>query len=218
MAEYANREAAFGDSLPGRVGGFMLAVGMADGMARMQAVDITRQILELPNVELQQKISILNREDPLVFAASMPAALYTEARPFLAETADLNMSMRVNTKTSSEKSLDSKVDSTTKASARIGFFKIEQTIQASVSTHSNQTRESDYGAVTDMKLHMARHPLPEGLAKTLDAMNEFAHSANEINIALAKQSISEISSEADLALPEKVVEVSGEVEEEVVSG
>ena len=206
MAEYAEREKRFNNDLPKTVGNFMMAVSMADGMARMQSVEITRQILALPNVTLKQKIDILNRDKPLVYAASLPAVTFAETRPLLAETADLEMSMNVTASTTEEKSVDSSSEGSGKATFGFGLFKAEIGIKASVSTHSSKKRKSDYSATTDMKLHMARHPLPEGLALQLDAMNAVATACNEINVALAKAEASRIGNDDAAVLPEDTPE------------
>ena len=212
MAEYAEREKRFNNDLPKTVGNFMLAVSMADGLARMQSVEITRQILALPNVTLEQKIDILNRDKPLVYAASLPAVTFAETRPFLAETADLEMSMNVSASTTSEKSLDSQSEGSGKATFGFGLFKGEIGMKASVSTKSNQKRASDYSATTDMKLHMARHPVPEGFAKALDAMNAVAKACNDINVAIAQREIERVVNEENPQLPEPTPEEEPETD------
>ena len=131
MAEYAEREKRFNNDLPKTVGNFMLAVSIADGLARMQSVEITRQILALPNVTLEQQIDILNRDKPLVYAASLPAVTFAETRPFLAETAELEMSMNVSASTTSEKSVDSSSEGSGKATFGWGFIKGEIGMKAS---------------------------------------------------------------------------------------
>ena len=132
MSEYAQREKRFNQDLPGTVGQFMLAVSMADGLARMQAVQIIQQVLEMPNVTLEQKIGILNSPDPLVYAASLPAVLVAEIRPLLAEEADLDMSMAVHAATSTESAVDSQTDVEGTGSFRAGLFKFSTTMKASV--------------------------------------------------------------------------------------
>ena len=209
MAEYQQREDRFNDSLPARVGSFMLAVSMADGLARMQSVEITKQILEMPNVTLEQKIDILNRDEPLVYAASMPSVTYAEPRPLLAESVDLEMSMNVSASTEETKDLDSTSEGHGEATFGWGFIKGKIGMKASVSTHSSKKRTSDYSATTDMKLHMIRHPLPEGLAKTLDSMNEVAKACNDINVAIARQEITRLVNEENPQLPKAKKEEPG---------
>lgn len=191
--QFAGREARFNNTLPGIVGNFMKAVSAADGEARMESVKITQAILELPDVTLSQKIDILNSPDPLVYARTIPSVTYAEPRPFLAEKADLSMSMTVSASVSSESSIDSSSEASGSASVSFGFGLFKGTASASmkanVSTHSANKRSSDYSATTDMKLSMIRHPLPEGLAKTLDAMNAHAKAIDEINLALIQREI-----------------------------
>ena len=206
--EDERRENRFNNTLAGRVGGFMKAVSLADGDARMQSVGITQAILEMPNVTLAQKIDILNRKDPLVYAASLPAVLVAEARPLLAETVDLEMSMTVSAHTEAEKSVDSKTSGSAKVSFGFGLFKGTAQMSSEVSTHSKNKRTSDYSSTTDMKLHMARHPLPEGLAKTLDSMASVTESANKINEAIIRQKLESIAQEP-MEVPTEA-EVDGE--------
>lgn len=199
--QYAEREKRFNDSLPGTVGAFMLAVSLADGEARKNAVAITKQILEMPNIEISQKLALLDSPDPLVYSRTLPAVTYAEPRPFLAEEATLAMSMTVSASTVEENSLD--VATEASGSARIGFglWSASMSMKANVSKHSSGKRSSDYSATTDMNLKMVRHPLPEGLAKTLDSMNAQAAAIDEINLALARRKIDEIAN-SGAQLPE----------------
>ena len=206
MAEYAEREKRFNNSLPEIVGNFMRSVSRADGEARMESVEITKAIVEMPNITLEQKIDILNRNQPFVYAASLPSVTYAEPRPFLAEEITLEMSMNVSAHTETEKSVDSLSEGHGEATFGWGFIKGKIGMKASVSTHSNKKRSSDYSATTDMKLRMTRHPLPEGLAKTLDAMNDIQKAVNEINVAIALQEIASLANEKDLQLPEPTTE------------
>ena len=63
-----------------------------------------------------------------------------------------------------------------------------------------------------MKLHMARHPLAEGLALQLQAMNEVAQTVNQINVAIAKRAVEELAETEELALPEPTPEPEAEAE------
>ena len=82
-----------------------------------------------------------------------------------------------------------------------------------MSTHSKNKRSSDYSATTDMKLHMSRHPVPEGLAKTLDAMNSVTQAANEINVAIARREVERIVNEENPQLPTEAEVAESEVTE-----
>ena len=107
------------------------------------------------------------------------------------------MSMTVSASTTEETSRDKSVESDTQLdvnfSARIGLFKIggkvHQGVKASNSNHSSRKRQSDYSATTDMKLHMTRHPIAEGLAKAIDTMNAIAQSAADADLAVVKANI-----------------------------
>ena len=204
--QYAKRERKFNQDLPGTVGHFMVAVSGADATARMQAVELLQQVLELPNITIQQQISILNSDKPLVYAASLPAVLASEVAPLLAESVELDMSMTVHASTSTTQDVDSKTDVSGTGSFKAGLFKFSTTMKASVATHSSKKRESDYTATTDMRLRMTRHPVPEGLAKILDSMNEVAKAANEVNVMLAKREVDRIVDEDDPQLPTEAVE------------
>ena len=197
MAEYEARENRFNDSLAGRVGGFLKSVSLADGEARMQDVGIIQEIAKMPNVEFEQKIQMITQERPMLYKSSIPALAAVESRPLLAESVDLEMSMNVSASTTEETSKDKSVDSDTQiaaeASGRIGLFKIgiktQQGIKASNSNHSSRKRQSDYSSTTDMKLHMTRHPIAEGLAKAIDTQNAILQAAAEADLALVKANI-----------------------------
>ena len=201
MSEYAKRERRFNQDLPGTVGHFMVAVSGADAMARMQAAELLQQVLELPNITFEQQVGILGSDQPLVYAASLPAVLASEVAPLLAESVELDMSMTVHAATSETTGVDSKTDVSGSGSFRAGLFKFSTTMKASVSTHSTKKRDSSYEAVTDMRLRMTRHPVPEGLATVLDSMNAVTKAANEVNVMLAKREVDRMIDEDDLQLP-----------------
>ena len=223
MAEYEARENRFNDSLAGRVGGFLKSVSLADGEARMQDVGIVQEIAKMDNVEFEQKIQMLTQEKPMLYKSSIPALAVVESRPLLAETVDLEMSMNVSASTTDESSKDKNLDSDTQIdtelSGRLGLFKIgikaHQGIKASNATHSSRKRQSDYSATTDMKLHMTRHPIAEGLAKAIDTQNAILQAAAEVNLAIVQanidRSVNEV--EAEPVLPE----AESEVEEEAAA-
>ena len=220
MAEYEARENRFNDSLAGRVGGFLKSVSLADGEARMQDVGIIQEIAKMPNVEFEQKIQMITQERPMLYKSSIPALAAVESRPLLAETVDLEMSMNVSASTTEESSKDKSMESDTQVkvdfSARIGLFKIggtvHQGIKATNSTHSSKKRQSDYSATTDMKLHMTRHPLAEGLAKAIDTQNAIMQAAAEADLAIVKANIDRSINavEEDPVLPEADTEETGE--------
>ena len=199
MPQYEGREKRFNQDLPGIVGNFMTAVSMADGKARMQDLAIVQEIAKMPNVELSQKIELLTQTKPVVYKSSIPALAAVESRPFLAETVDLEMSMNVSASTTDEKSVDSKTDVATQFSFRAGLFRASGSMKASVSTHSSKKRQSDYSATTDMKLHMIRHPLAEGLAKAIDTQNLILQKAAEADMAVITANL-----ENSINDPEKV--------------
>ena len=199
--QYAGREQKFNDTLPAIVGNFMTAVSHADGLARKESVAITKEIMELPNIEISQKMTLLNSSDPIMYSRTLPAVTYAEPRPLLAESVTLSMSMTVSASTTEESSRETSSEASVSASAGYLFWSGSFSMKASVSTHSSHKRTSDYSATTDMELRMVRHPLPEGLAKTLDSMNEQAKAIDEINLAFARQKISEIANQDDAALP-----------------
>ena len=197
MAQYEARENRFNDSLAGRVGGFLKSIGLADGEARMQDVGIIQEIAKMPNVEFEQKIQMITQAKPLMYKSSIPALAAVESRPLLAETVDLEMSMTVSASTTEESSKDKSVESDTQAelkvSARIGLFRIggtiHQGVKASNSNHSSRKRQSDYTSVTDMKMHMTRHPIAEGLAKAIDTQNSILQATAEADLSIVKANI-----------------------------
>ena len=220
MAEYEARENRFNDSLAGRVGGFLKSVSLADGEARMQDVGIVQEIAKMPNVEFEQKIQMITQEKPMLYKSSIPALAAVESRPLLAETVDLEMSMNVSASTTeesgSEKSVDSDTQAEVKFEARIGLFKIggtvHQGIKAHNSTHSSKKRQSDYSSTTDMKMHMTRHPIAEGLAKAIDTQNAILQAAAQADLAIINANIERSINQTE----ETPVLPEDEVEEEAV--
>lgn len=203
MEWFAGRENQFNDSLAGRVSSFMLGTSLADGQARMQDAMILQQILKLPNIEATQIIDVLDAEKPLVYKANMPAAMLAELRPFLAERAELSMSMNVHAAV--EESSSVKTDTEVSGSASVGFlfWKASMSMKANVATSNDKKRSSDYSATTDMKLTMTRHDLPEGVAIIKNGMEEIARGANQLIVAKNAQRLAELQAEDKVPLPDK---------------
>ena len=195
MAQYRGREESFNGSLPGIVSGFMVAIAEGDADARMRNIELLQAVMEMDDVSLEAKISILNREDPAVFALTTPALMHAELGPFLAESVEYDMSMSVHASTVTEKGVDSETTTDAKASGGGLFAKASIGIKATVSTHSNKKRASDYSATTDMRMRMSRHPIPEGTSRMLDSMLSFVDSFNQVNIDLGKAEAARIAGE-----------------------
>ena len=197
MAEYANREKQFYKSAPGIIASTVEGVAFADASARMKDVEILQAFLDLPNVSLEQKISILGNPDPLVFAAEYPAILIAQTRPFLLDTFKQNMSMTVHASQESDKSVDSKTD--TKVSGRYGlpWAKVNASVEASVSTHSGNKRKSDYGATVDIEFTMARQADAEGTSKIHDILGKLQDTANEINLKRMTAGLEQMDEETE---------------------
>ena len=216
MAQYRGRERSFNNSLPGIVSSFMVSIAEGDADARMRNVELLQAVMEMDDVSLEAKIAILNREDPAVFALTTPALMHAELGPFLAESVELDMSMTVHASTVEEKGVDSSTTTDVKASGGSLFAKASVGIKATVSTHSNKKRASDYGATTDMRLRMSRHPIPEGTSKILDSMLSFTDSFNQINIDLGKAEAAKIAGGDPSLPPPSKEEDSGAVKETTV--
>ena len=105
----------------------------------------------------------------------------------------MNVSASATDESGAEKSVDSDTQAEVKFEARIGLFKIGGTVHQGVkahnSTHSSKKRQSDYSSTTDMKMHMTRHPIAEGLAKAIDTQNSILQAAAEADLAIIKANI-----------------------------
>ena len=172
MAEYAGREQKFYRSAPGIIASTVEGVAFADAAARMKDIEILQSFLDLPNVSLEQKISILGNPDPLVFAAEYPAILVGQTRPFLLDTFKQSMSMTVHASQEHEDSVDSKTDTKIRGSYGLPWAKVSASVDASVSTHKANKRKSDYSATVDIEFTMARQEPSEGTNKILDILGE----------------------------------------------
>ena len=137
----------------------------------------------------------------MVLSTSLPAAIYIEPRPFLAESVKFNMSMNVSASTVEENVKDSAKEVSGTLGFKIGPFRGSGSLKATSSTHSSKKRASDYSSTTDMELVMTRHPLAEGYAKSMDTMNKFADAINQINIKLAEAEASRIMAQDQPQLP-----------------
>lgn len=209
MEWFAGRENSFNDSLAGRVSGFMLSTSMADGLARMQDAQILQQILKMPNIDATQTIELLDAEKPLVYKANMPAAMLAELRPFLAERAELAMSMNVHAAAEEASQTAASGEASGSASIGFAFWKASMSMKASYSKNSQQKRSSDYSATTDMKLTMTRHSLAEGVSIIKNGMEELSRGATEYIVAKNKERLLEMSAAGEAELPEGAAKPEG---------
>ena len=182
MAEYAGREQKFYRSAPGIIAATVEGVAFADAAARMKDIEILQTFLDLPNISLEQKVSILGNPDPLVFASELPAILVGQTAPFLMDSFKQNMSMTVHASQEHERSVDSETETHVKGSGGLPWAKVSASVDASVSTHSGHKRASDYSATIDIEFTMARQPASEGTSKILDILGKLQDKANEINL------------------------------------
>ena len=190
MAQYSDRERAFNASLPGIFSSYSRSLVVADVEGKMQYLDFLKAIFSEPNLTIEQKISLLNSENPLSIGISLPPISVIDPSPYGMDTVSLKMSMTVHANTSEESSTDADIEGEGEGSIGWGPFKVKVRVKASASKHSSKKRESDYTATTDAELTMKRQPMPETLAKIMDSLAAVTDTALAINQELvSKQAV-----------------------------
>ena len=181
MAEYEERERAFNASLPGIFSRYGKSLVIADAEGKMQYLQFVQAVFAQDNFTVEQKISILNSQNPLTIGLSIPAASVVDMSPFGMDEAKLKMSMTIHASDVSAQTLDSESEAEGTGSIGWGPFKASVRVKASVSTHSERKRSSDYTATTDAELTMRRQNTPEALSKIMDMFSEVTQDAMKIN-------------------------------------
>ena len=181
MAEYEERERAFNDSLPGLFSNYAKSIGIADSESKMQYLEFVKAIFSEPNLTIDQKISIINSENPLSIGLSIPVASVIDISPFGMDEANLKMSMTVHASDVSTTKSEASAEGSASATFGWGLIKGSVKMKASASTASSRKRSSDYTATTDAELKMRRQPTPETLSKIMDTFGEVAGEAMKLN-------------------------------------
>ena len=172
-------------------------IAQADGHSKMNYLEFVRGVMALPNVDVSQKIAIINSNNPMKVAVNLPVASLIDMNPVGIDTATLKMSMDVSAATVSEDSLDASSEGEGSATFGWGLLKGSVRMKASVAKHSSTKRSSDYRATCDTELTMKRQPVPETLQRVIDMFAEVTDEAMAINRQIIAKQVEAATTEAE---------------------
>lgn len=201
MATIEEQERAYNQSLPGIFGQYVKSIILSDVEGKLKFLEFVQQVFAMPNLTIEQKITLIDTNIPMQIGMSLPAASVLDVSPLGVEEARLKMSMTVRQSEMSVSGVDAKVEAGAEFSAGIGPFKVGGHMSASVATKSENKRETDRSATTDAEIVLRRQPIPETLSKIMDMLGDVAKQTMDLNQQLIARQQAKITEEI-AALPE----------------
>lgn len=215
MADDAAREAIeqemnFAKTIPGIFSSYTKSIMTSSCEGKLQFAKFVQAICEMPNLNIDQKIDIINSKQPMNFGVSVPVATVVDMAPVDVSQATLKMSMTVHN--TQQQDVESEVKGGADVQATLGWgpFKASVKANASYSRHSSDKRSTDQTSTVDAELVIARQPVPEGLAKILDECNEVVQGAMEINKSLVSRQAAVAADQVQESDPTHPAELPGE--------
>ena len=208
MAEYADRERNFNDSLGPTMGKFAVAMVQADSLSKDAGLHRAMQLAGMDNVEFNTKTSLIGLDQPLETRMSVPPIAIVKSNPLEIQEANMSMDMTVSASQESSSSLKSDTEVKGSGSANFGFFKVGVSMKAAVSVAKESKRKSDYRATTHADLKMVQGDTPEGLARIIDAITETVSEGLAMNKVLIEKQAEKLSAATGEADPDALT--SGE--------
>ena len=104
------------------------------------------------------------------FDINEPLFVMADLTSFMPQTAQLTMSMNVESHATDKSSLEGSQSISGEGSAGWGPFKVSVKVSGSMSERKENTRSSDYRSKTDATLTMGRSPTPEGVQRLNDTL------------------------------------------------
>ena len=200
MAEYTEREQAYGKTMGGQLKAFLENVAIGDQHLQDIAISRSEAIFAAPNFDINATMSLLGIDPGLKFSANLPRIMAENLAPLLIDEAEIEGHMDVHATESNE--LHSKVDTAVDAEVKAGWgpvsAKVKVHAQASVAT--DHKRESDYSAGVKWRVLLKKQAPPETLLKIVDALVQFFEKVTDINETLADTRADELKAKT-AALP-----------------
>ena len=152
-------------------------------------------LLEAPNVVFDQVEEMPGDFGNLSRRSETPAIASVNGERFAFQEAEFEFEMSIGSHTEVNKATDARIKSQTEIKAGWGPVSFKQSISADISHKSSQSRSTDMTARLLMKASMSREPIPEGLAKAIDAANEFSRVANQIRLQIAGAKVNQMQAQ-----------------------
>ncbi len=200
MAEYAAREAAYGNTMGGQLKAFLENFSIGDQHLQDVAISRAETIFKAPNFDITATMSLLGIDPGLKFSANLPRIMAENLAPLLIDEAEIEGHMDVHASESEDTS--TKMEMGADGEAKIGWGPISARVKihAQASRASELKRSSDYSAGVKWRCLLKKQLPPETLMQIVDALVRFFNKVTDINETLADAKAAELKTKAD-ALP-----------------
>lgn len=195
-AELTEQLGATTGTFAAKLGEVSLSAMKADHQGQMDYVAYIQALSEIPNISFEQVESLMGGFGELKRHMEMPVLPAVAEGRLGFDTVDMDFNMAIGAHTTHVKDTEGTVKTGAEVSGGTLLWKAKVTMSAEVRHQDKQTRATDMTASVNIKAHMKRQCLPEGIASVIDSAVEFSRNANEINklitgakVAQIKQSI-----------------------------
>ena len=166
--------------------------------------NFVQPLLEAPNVVFDQIEAMPGDFDDLVRHSETPAIAVVNGERLAFQKARFEFDMSIGSHTEVRSENDIRIKSQTDIEAGWGPVKVKQSITADVSHKDSQVRTTDMTARLHMEAEVGREPIAEGLAKAIDASNEFSRVANQLRLQVAGAKVAQMQQQiAEGDIPEE---------------
>lgn len=170
MAEYADREKAYGATMAGQLKAFCEAVAQTDDHLKDMAMKRLEELLKAGNMTIEAVMTLLGIPQKMRFEASLPLLLVTRAGALLIKEATIkgHMDVSAHTEDSSSSHEEMGVDGTVK----VGWGPVSASlkIHAQAGASQEHKRSSDYRASVDWEVTLEQAPATEAVHRIMDAL------------------------------------------------
>ena len=186
--EFFGQDNAFNASMGAVVGSAAVELVKADIMAKQANVGLIESLMVLPdgktprpNVEVVDRFAFADDGDKEAeFKISEPLFVLTDLTSFLPQTAEIKISMNVDSHAEDQSSYTAQESASGEGSIGWGPFKASVKISATAAEKGSSTRSSDQRSKSSCELTMGRSPTPEGVQRLLDLQNDLGDIAKQM--------------------------------------
>ncbi|MYA99316.1 MAG: DUF2589 domain-containing protein [Acidimicrobiaceae bacterium] len=184
------------NNLGSTIGGFCQAIVQADGQAKDAAMARILNLLKVPNAQFIADASMVGQKDPLQIRIDTPVISLTRTDAVIIEEATIEMEMNVSSSVADASTQDVKGEGSGSASVGWGPFKASIQVSASMASHSEHQRKSDFRSRTHCAVKMVQGEPAEGLSLIMESVNKFVNTATEINKQIVEAQLSAVLKDA----------------------
>ena len=184
MAEYAEREKAYGTTMAGQLKAFLETIVLADDHLKDIAMHRVETILASDNITIEAVMSLLGIDPGLRFSINLPRIIAMKLGPMLITEAEIEGHMDVHAATEDTSHSKEEFGMDGEGKGGWGPISVKVKIHAQASIEQSHKRSSDYSAGIKWRVKVEQAEPPEMLMKVVDALVRATDMITDMNMAI----------------------------------